>query len=108
MKYYFECWTKNANLTNATMLLFTDERSTSYLSQLKELASRFGINLRIDMEEKLDAYFPPGWKLGVYQTSKIIQNEAKFRFEIRRHYRCNSLACKPIPHAQADDQRLLR
>lgn len=96
MKYYFDCWAKQANITKMPMLLFTDEKKKSYLNSLKRLASSYHINLRIDMEEKLDAYFAPGWKIGVFQTSQIIQKQAKLMFEIRRHYRCNSKACQPI------------
>lgn len=78
------------------MLLFTDETSSDYLNGLQEKAKGYGINLRIDAEKRLDQYFREGFKIGIYQTSEIIQSQSALRYELRRSKQCNSKACNAI------------
>lgn len=96
MRFYFDCWTKESNIANQTVYLFTDERNPKYLNRLQKLAKSYAVTLRIDMEAKLEAYFPVGWKQGVFQTSEIIRKSARLRFEVRRGIRCNETACSPV------------
>lgn len=93
MEFYFDCWQKKVNISSFPMLLFTDERDIDYLNGLRKVASNYGVDLKIDCESIVDSYFQPGFKIGVFETTKILQENAKYKFEIRRSYSCNQDAC---------------